>query len=229
MRVWVTRAQPGADATAARLTALGHRPLTAPLLVVRALAGASLDLSGVGALAFTSANAVPAFAALSRVRDLPVFAVGEATAAAARAAGFARVESADGDVAALAALIADRRGFEGAVLHPSAREPAGDLVGDLAAAGVPARAAPVYATVAADVLPAAVADALAADDVDAVLVHSPRAGRALAGLLSPVQAARLAAFALSPACAAPLSGAGFARISVAPFPNEAAMLKLMGS
>ena len=34
MKVWVTRASPGAEATATRLTALGHTPLVAPLLLI---------------------------------------------------------------------------------------------------------------------------------------------------------------------------------------------------
>ena len=51
-RVWITRAQPGADSTAARVRALGHEPLVAPLLAVRPLEAESLDLRGVAALAF---------------------------------------------------------------------------------------------------------------------------------------------------------------------------------
>ena len=40
-RVWITRAQPGAARTAARLTALGFEPVVAPLLAIRRVA---LDL-----------------------------------------------------------------------------------------------------------------------------------------------------------------------------------------
>ena len=66
------------------------------------------------------------------------------TAAAARAAGFA-ARSADGDVDDLAALvIAAHRPGAGAFLHVRGRHAAGDLVGRLAAAGVPARAAEIY-------------------------------------------------------------------------------------
>ena len=48
--VWITRAQPGAAATAERVRALGHEPLVAPLLAVRLLEGAAVDLDGVAAL-----------------------------------------------------------------------------------------------------------------------------------------------------------------------------------
>jgi uroporphyrinogen-III synthase len=71
---------------------------------------AEIDLTHVAALAFTSVNGVEAFARLSAERRSPVFAVGDRTARAAREAGFADVVSADGDVEALAALIAGRRG-----------------------------------------------------------------------------------------------------------------------
>lgn len=213
MRVWVTRAQPAAEATAARLRALGHEPVVAPLLEVRPLPGAVIDLAGVGAVAFTSANGVAAFAALSPSRGLPVFAVGEATAAAARAAGFPEVTAGPADVAALAAAIRAAP-FEGVLLHPCAAETAGDLT----AAGVPLRPAPLYETVATAALPGA---------VDAVLVHSPKAARALAAVLPPGRAAGLDVFALSPACAEPLRGLGFHRLEAAQFPNEAALLKLL--
>ena len=55
---------------------------------------------------FTSSNGVRAFAELSPRRDLPAFAVGDATAAAALAAGFTQFKSAGGDVRDLARLVA---------------------------------------------------------------------------------------------------------------------------
>ena len=71
------------------------------------------------------------------------------TAAAARQAGFA-ARSADGDVADLAALVvAAHRPGAGAFLHVRGAHAAGDLVGRLAAAGVPARAAAIYDQVGA--------------------------------------------------------------------------------
>ena len=219
MRVWVTRAEPGASATAARLAELGHESVVAPVIGVAPIEGAPADLGGVGALAFTSANGVEAFAALNSARALPVFAVGDATAQAAREAGFPDVTSADGDVSALTALIvARRKTIRGVVLHPSALKPAGDLVGGLAAAGMEARRVALYDTGAA---------APAVPEADAVLVHSPSAALALVALLSPDQAARLSVFALSQACAAPLAGHGFRAVAVSPFPREDALLKLV--
>ena len=104
-RVWITRAEPGASATAERVAALGHMPVVAPLMRIEPVEAPQVDLRGVAALAFTSANGVRAFAAAEPSRNLKVFAVGAGTAAAVKAAGFRQVLSADGDVAALAQRI----------------------------------------------------------------------------------------------------------------------------
>lgn len=221
MRLWVTRAEPGATATAARLTELGRRPLVSPLLAVEEL-NPELELGGVKGLAFTSRNGVDAFARLCGRRDLPVFAVGDVTAEAARAADFTDVRSAGGDVADLVALIAGRPP-PGTVLHAGAREPAGDLTGDLARRGVPARAVAVYAAV-----PAPGAEGLAAlacGELDGVLIHSPRAARQLAEVAPGAR--DLPVFCISPAAAAPLIAAGFTRVRTAPFPDEPSLLKLL--
>ncbi len=227
-RVWITRARPGAEATAARLSALGFCPLIDPLLQVRDLPW-SADLSGVGALAFTSRNGVAAFARASAQRGLPVFAVGTATADLAAEAGFSRIESAEGDVAALAALIAARReAFAGAVLHPAAAEPAGDLASPLLRAGIEARTVAVYESV----VRAPSAETLAAlSGLRAVLLHSPKAARALAVLLADHPAPSLRALCLSAAVAAPLAGLSadgrLGPVAAAPRPRETALFELL--
>ena len=145
--------------------------MVAPLLAIRPLPQAAPDLTGVAALAFTSRNGVAAFAALTEARALPVFTVGDATAEAARAAGFSEVRSAAGALGDLARLLAGAA--PGVVLVPGALEPAGDLRA-LLTGRVEVRPLPVYEAVeTASPAPPA---------FDAVLVHSPRAGRALAAL-----------------------------------------------
>lgn len=217
-RIWVTRTRPGAEATAARLDAMGFEPVVAPLLQARPISGAAIDLAGVQALAFTSGQAVSAFAALSQARGLPVFAVGAATADLARQAGFSDVTSADGDVLALAEQIAQVR--PGRVLAPGAAETAADLPALLAARGVAAQALAVYETVSA---PLAAPPA----DIAAVIVHSPKAARVLAALVSDAQAASLDACAISAAAAAPLALRPFRAVHVAPRPDEASLLALL--
>ncbi len=222
--IWITRASPGAEATAARVAALGHEGLIAPVLKVVALGGA-VDLSDVGAVAFTSANGVRAFADRCPERDLRVFAVGAATALASKAAGFRDILAAAGGVSDLAAMIRSlAEQVPGVVLHPSTTEPAGDLVGDLDRLGVTARALPLYQTVAMDV-PRAVLDRI--PSLDGVLVHSPKAGRRLAQLLSHAELPNLKAYCLSPQVAATLAALRIGPIGVAPLPNEEALLSLL--
>ena len=223
--IWITRARPGALATAERVRGLGFEPVVAPLLNLRALGDGPIDLAGVGAIAFTSPNAVTAFAARSAARSPPVFAVGDATAAAAREAGFAAVVSAEGDVNALAREIAARAGtFIGAVLHPAAAEPAGDLAGELAVLGIEARTLAVYETVAAALSPSVRAQI---PRFHAVLLHSPKAAWRLAAILGRIEAPRLHVCCLSPAVAAPLRGLDPRRLRVAALPNEDALLNLL--
>ncbi len=223
--IWVTRAQPGADATAVRVRALGHEPLVVPLLAVRRVEDAKVDLNGVAALAFTSANGVRAFAELSSDRQLKVFAVGAATAQAARAVGFRRVLSSDGDVAALSEGIAARRAeLKGAVLHPGAAEPAGDLAGTLAVQGVEIRALTLYDTAPVELSEAELARVA---QVDAVLLHSPRAAQVLAAILKDHPMPGLRALCLSKAVMKPFAKLKLAGKAFAPFPLEAALLNLI--
>jgi len=224
-RVWVTRAEPGAARTADRLTALGFSPIVAPLLSLTPLPGAlqaAPDPAAVAVLALTSPNGVEAFAPLiPRFRDHPVFAVGDATAEAARAAGFADVRSAAGDIHALARLIA-AEAPPGPLLAPGAREPAGDLP-----ALLPGRAVqrlPVYA--------AFETHAPAPAAFDAVMLHSPRAARALADVLTtdprPSAASGRTAICISEAAAAPLRPFDFAEIRIAATPDEPGRLSALG-
>ncbi|MGE5501109.1 MAG: uroporphyrinogen-III synthase [Ignavibacteriales bacterium] len=226
LTVWITRAEPAASETAERVAAHGHKPVVQPLLTLERLPHTQIDLHDVRALAFTSANGVRAFAAASPERDFRVFAVGAATAEAAKAAGFRSVLAGDGDVAALATRIATRqlelRG--GVVLNPGAVEPAGDLVGALQKAGVEARALPLYDTVPVT-LDGGFLDAL--PQIDVVLLHSPKAAKALAKVLRKTAAPRLRALCLSKAVARPLAKIELAELAACPIPVEAALLNLL--
>jgi uroporphyrinogen-III synthase len=226
LTVWITRAEPAASETAERVAAHGHKPIVQPLLTLERLPHPQLDLHDVRALAFTSANGVRAFAAASPERDFRVFAIGVATAQAAKAAGFCSVLAGDGDVAELAARIATR-GLElrgGVVLHPGAVEPAGDLVGALQKARVEARALPLYDTVPAPLDPAFLAGM---PQIDIVLLHSPKAAKSLAKLLRKHPAPQLRALCLSRAVARPLAKIELAELASSPIPVEAALLNLL--
>lgn len=184
MRVLITRPEVDAAPLAAVLAGRGYETLLQPLLSIVPLAPAPvIDLTGVQALLFTSANGLRAFAQACPARDLAVYAVGDATAEAARSAGFAQVASAHGDVADLAALVGDRcNPAAGALLHAGGSRLAGDLAGDLARAGFAVRRLVLYKAEPASHLDREVTAALAAQSIDAVLFFSPRTAETFVSL-----------------------------------------------
>ena len=100
----------------------GHEGVVSPLLIIEQIEDVALDLDGAQALIVTSRNALRVLAkhpALDAARGLPLFAVGEATARAARALGFATVIEGPGNGAGLAELI---------VAHDQIPQPAGSCI-----------------------------------------------------------------------------------------------------
>lgn len=190
MRVLVTRPEPGAGATAARLTATGHEPLVAPVTRIRAT-GAAPPEGTFDALVVTSANAVPGLAALSGAGGRPAFVVGERTAGRVAAAGFADVTWRE-DAAALAAEIVRVLPPGAALLHVAGRERRPEPAATLAAAGFALALWEVYAAEAVERLPSAIAAALDAGRLDAALHYSQRSAAILCGLVR--QAGRTDAF-----------------------------------
>ncbi len=220
MRIWVTRALPQATATAARLVARGHDPVVVPVIETRPARFGLEDFAGAGALALTSQAGVAAVAEFApRLCALPVFAVGDATATAARLAGFDQVYSASGRVEDLVALVLAHPGL-GPILHASAALPAGDLVGELVRAGRPARRLVVYETVPSPIwaMP---------NPVEAIMVHSAQAAKAVAAMILPHQTANLHLYGLSSEAIMPLAAFNFAKIAVARFANEESILSLL--
>lgn len=214
LRVAITRAAPEAQKTAERVRARGAEPVLAPLLTI-VPCGYDTNTEGAQALIFTSSNGVHAFPDARGARHLPVLAVGEATAAAARETGFADVRSADGDVNALAALVkATLSPGAGKLIHIGGDHVAGDLSGQLSSAGFKVERRVAYAAVAAHAAPEAFNGPL-----DIVLFHSARAAEAFVALGAP-GAENLVAGCLSPAVANAAAGARWKRVITAPAPRE---------
>lgn len=231
-RILITRPEEDAGSFAEILTGLGHQVHLEPLLTVRLREGAALDTAGAQALLFTSANGVRAAALLSGERGLPALCVGDATARAARDAGFGTVESASGDVSDLAALVRGRgRPDAGPLVHVAGTVPARDLAGDLAASGFEVRRAVVYEAVAAERFSDETRAALAARRIDAVTLFSPRTARTFARI---VQEAGLGSMldtvdllCLSAAVAEALDALPRRRLLVAAEPTQTALIDLI--
>ncbi|HJS32954.1 MAG TPA: uroporphyrinogen-III synthase [Alphaproteobacteria bacterium] len=229
MRALVTRPRADAEALAAKLASLGHDAVLAPVFDIILAPSPELPLDGAQALLFTSANGVRAFIRASERRDLPVFAVGAATAATARELGFASVDSADGDVADLARLVAARLKPDGGhVLHVAGSEVAGDLAAALAASGFDASRAVLYRAEPRAALSEECLAALRAGKIDAALFFSPRTAAAFVRLAREGGVenalARVVAIGLSPAVVAALGDSIWSARLAAARPDEAALL-----
>jgi len=233
MKLLLTRPAADSAALAALLAAQGHTTMIEPMLEVKTLAVEPPSLDGVSGLLFTSANGVRAFAALSDRRDIAAYAVGDRTATAARDAGFAKVESAEGDVEALARLVEGlRQPEDGALLHISGAVRAGNLAEVLSAKGYTVEHAALYEAVAATEFSAATRAALAGGGLDGVLLFSPRTAKQFVQLIQAAdlsdQAARLRAWCLSRAVADALAPLPLAARNVAAEPTQASLLALIG-
>jgi uroporphyrinogen-III synthase len=211
--VAVLRPEPGNAATVARVEAAGLTAIPLPLFAVHALDWVMPDPARFDALILTSANAPRlAGSGLDALAHLPVFAVGPATAAAARARGLTVAEAGDGDGAELVASLT-ARGFERALLLAGRER-------RVHAGGVVAEAITVYAS---DPLPID-ARTIAALAGSIALLHSMRAAQRLAELVGPARRSiRLAAISDAVAVAA---GPGWAHAATASAPNDAALIAL---
>lgn len=196
LRSWlVTRPQPEADALAADLAAMGIPALVSPALTIKPVAPTipeSRREGPIDGIIFTSRNGVRFGAGLAPGHQTPVFAVGEATADAARKAGFDDVRVARGDAPSVAALIrqtwpADRRlGPKGSphLVHPTGAVRAIDFDAELARSRIRVSSVTTYEAVPADSLSAQAYGALSDGTLAGVIVFSPRTARHVGDLIA---------------------------------------------
>ena len=236
MKVLVTRAEDDAEKLAAQLAARGYESVIEPLMTIHFRREAAPELApfldGVQAVLFTSANGVRAFAAATARRDFRVFAVGDATAGAARKAGFADVASAGGAIEDLAKLVIGRlKPKDGALFHAAASVTAGDLQGLLEATGFAVRRAVLYEAVPSERLSDTSRQAIARREIDAALFFSPRNAATFVRLAAGLEEGckHMTAVALSPAVAEKLAPLPWHRVAVAAAPHEAALLAALES
>ncbi len=231
MRALVTRPREEAEALAAALAARGFEALVEPMMQIR-FRDAVLDLGGVQAVLCTSANGARALARATGERTVPLFAVGDATAARARAEGFAEVTSAGGDAADLARLANERlRPQDGRLLHVCGSEIAGELAGALRRRGFGVERAVLYEARPVPALSPAAVRVLAAGEIDFALFFSPRTAAIFARLAEAGGVAQRCATAIavsiSAAADAALDSIPWRERRVAPRPDQPALLDLL--
>jgi uroporphyrinogen-III synthase len=208
-RIIVLRPQPGADATVEKARGLGLEAVAIPLFEIEAVDWDIPDAAGFDGLLLTSANAVRLGGdGLKSLRTLPVYAVGGATAEAAREAGFEVATAGNsGFEQLLGSIQPDLK-----LLHlcgADRREP--DAPKQEISQITVYRARPIEAP------------DLSSSNGSVALIHSPRAGRRFAELTS--ERGSIAIAAISHA-AAEAAGGGWKTVTVANQPTDDALLAL---
>jgi uroporphyrinogen-III synthase len=239
MAILVTRPHPDDEATAAGLRARGFEVLLAPMLRFQPVAF-PVDMDArYDAVIVTSANAlrgIESHLAGHRLLKLPLFAVGEHTAAAARGVGFSKVISANGDAASLrdcvlASVKAKALTKAGTLLYLTGADLARDLAGELGEHGFSVVTYTTYRMMPVSSLPPEAGDAFAAHRIDAVLHYSRRSARAFleAARTAGVEISALAIpqCCISDAVASVVRDAGATQVMVARSPHENALFEVL--
>lgn len=235
-RVLVTRPQPGANATAARLARMGFAPVVLPLTRIDPVEPElRRDAAAYGAVMVTSANALrhapPGL--LAALAGKPVYAVGDATADAARETGFTDIFSASGTAIELAAMIATRLAAGARLLHLAGTIRTAGLDDALRASGFVVEVAETYRADKVSYSTDFVISALGAAPVWGATVFSERGGVLLAELAGGTSAGELLEstrfFCISHKAAAPLRALAGGRVAVSAAPTEDGVLALLSS
>lgn len=213
-----------AAALGAALGADAARIVISPLIAPRFFAPA-LPPGGFAGLVLTSqagAEAARRISASGLVLPARAFCVGRRTAAAATEAGFEAI-SAEGDAAALVALLLERA-VPGPLLHLCGQNTIGAVAERLSAAGIPTTAHLCYEQVAVPLNPSARTLLSGATPV-VVPLFSPRSARLFcAEALAPPHAAPLLVAAMSAAVADALPPLQPLRCVIAAEPTAPAMV-----
>jgi uroporphyrinogen-III synthase len=221
MRVLVTRPADDSARTAEALRAAGHEPLVVPLFEIQPLAHAMPQ--PVDAFIATSANALRQAQLTPENCTVPVYTVGDATAAAAKVAGFGVIHSARGDSTDLAALLKGEL-KPGAHIAYLAGIPRQDDALQALSGQFRLSTLETYRTIAVETVPEGISAGLASGQIDAILHFSPRSAQIFADLIDKAElfakADRVVHVFISQAADIPR----FARRKIASRPNLAAMI-----
>ena len=235
MRLLITRPEEDGSRLAEHLAALGHEPILLPLIEIAYLDVPPLSLNGAQALIATSRNALRGLArneAFARAKRLPLYCVGEATAALGQELGFRDIRTGEGTARDLAPLIArTARPDAGALLYLTGDHIAFDLAGVLTALRFTVHRTILYRAMQTPDAAPTLARHLR-DGLDGVVLMSPRTAETFAGLVKTAGSAEIrgvTCYCYSQAVAKPLADFTGLRLLIAARPAEADLLTLIDS
>lgn len=224
--VWITRTLPSAQESVLAWQAAGFKAIAQPLLEIAKAPAAPKPPSPESMLVFTSKNGVFAFQGYGFAPQNKVITVGDATARAARLAGFKNVISAQGMSDDVTALIRETISLNTPIIHCGGRHLRGAIVEDLQAAGYAARRDLYYQTTPVKTWPDIDYSALSH-----IAFYSPLAAQTFYHLMKQDMAGNasldihaLSFMSISLAVDAALEDLTPAQRLIAQAPNEASML-----
>lgn len=197
-------------------------PVYSPLVGI-VPAASTVEFGDARGLIFTSSNGVRITAGLSDRRDLPCYCVGNATAVAAKHAGWQAIcagTTAEGLISTLHRIRPD-----GPLLHMRGTHSRGNVAARLTALGTFTNEQVIYEQPLLPLNSEAV-DLVAGLDPVIVPLFSPRTARHFARLVNGQAPLHLAA--LSEAVAKPLKALKYINLSISPSPEASAMAQLVG-
>lgn len=225
----VTRAEPGASETIARLRGMGLTVIPSPILSLHERSDVPIaPASTLAGLVFTSANGVRVFAAREQDRSLTAWCVGPATAEAAHIADFETVMESSGNAEDLANFIAQHsERNDTPLLHVANTAATGTLKSTLEAHGFAVEFAGLYEMRPATELPADVRDLVHRKAPAILLIHSNKGATAIADLLPAQTVETWIGVGISQQALAPLQALQLGNTFVAATPNEDGLLSAL--
>ena len=182
--VLVTRPDEEGLELANQLKTIGIEPLLEPMLIVENLPVDDLSYDKTQAYIITSANSIKALLKLKPDMEIPLFAVGNASAVTARNSGFKTVYSADGDADDLAKLVDDILSpKEGDLLYITGKTQSGNLVQKLSSLGFGCHEVFVYETIPRRSLSRSTVAAIKNDKVGTILLYSSKTAEVIVTLI----------------------------------------------
>jgi len=236
LRVLVTRPETSAEKTAERLKLMGHEPVLLPLSKAVHHRQAAADALALphSALIATSAEALRALANIGSSseidHDIRLFAVGEKTAAAAKAAGFGNIHIGSGDGAGLADLIASKLDTaDRPLLYLAGKPRAGSLENRLEKLDLAVRVAEIYEMIPVDYRPDEIYERLLTRPPHAVLLYSRENAVRFFEIIKRYAASlpETAFLCISERTAEAVPAAFRAHLGIAESPDENALLALL--